>query len=335
MRKYLPIFLSALLAVLFTVYISLDTFVIARVGVVVEQGPGTPPPQPAAAETAPLPPSTIPESGAASAREPEFEAVSIMPPFTEATVFTEDSYTDQNIAIFLDTYYENSTTIHVADIHLSSPEYLKTAFAQSAYGKNVTAPTSETAASVQAILAINGDYYGVQESGYVLRNGVIYRNVGKSGQEDLVIYQDGSMEIICEDDVSAETLLEQGASQVLCFGPGLIENGEIKVTSTDEVDKAMSSNPRTAIGMLDPLHYVFVVAEGRTSESAGLSLYQLAGFMQGLGAESAYNLDGGGSSTMVFGGTVINSPTTTSGGKGHSSSSGGERSVSDIVYIGY
>ena len=277
MRKYFPIFLSALLAVLFTVYISLDTFVIARVGVVVEQGPGVPPSQPASVGTASASPSTIPESSAASVQESVLEDVSIMPPFTETVVFTENAYTDQNIAISLDTYYENDTAIHVADIHISSPEYLKTAFAQSAYGKNVTAPTSETAASVQAILAINGDYYGVQESGYVLRNGVIYRNIGKSGQEDLVIYQDGSMEIICEDDVSAETLLEQGAAQVLCFGPGLIENGEIKVTSTDEVDKAMASNPRTAIGMIDPLHYVFVVADGRTSESVGLSLYQLAG----------------------------------------------------------
>ncbi len=333
MRKYLPIFLSALLAVLFTVYISLDTFVIARVSVVVEQGPGALPLQPDAAGAVSAAPSAMPEHSAASEPETVPGDGSIMPPFTETTVFTENSYTDQNIAISLDTYHDGDTTIHVADIHISSPEYLKTAFAQSAYGKNVTAPTSEIATSVQAILAINGDYYGVQESGYVLRNGVIYRSTGKNGQEDLVIYQDGSMDVICEDDISAETLLEQGASQVLCFGPGLIENGEIAVTSTDEVDKAMTSNPRTAIGIMGPLHYVFVVADGRTSESAGLSLYQLAAFMQRLGTEIAYNLDGGGSSTMVFGGTVINSPTTTSSRKGHSSD--GERSVSDIVYIGY
>ena len=70
-----------------------------------------------------------------------------------------------------------------------------------------------------------------------------------------------------------------------------------------------------------------VVADGRTSESTGLSLYQLAEFMQGLGAATAYNLDGGGSSTMVFNGTVVNNPTT----NGNTIK---ERSVSDIVYIG-
>ena len=72
---------------------------------------------------------------------------------------------------------------------------------------------------------------------------------------------------------------------------------------------------------------VFVVADGRTSASEGLSLYQLAEFMQTLGVKTAYNLDGGGSSTMVFCGSVVNKPTTN--GKTIA-----ERSVSDIVYIG-
>ena len=79
--------------------------------------------------------------------------------------------------------------------------------------------------------------------------------------------------------------------------------------------------------MIDDLHYVFVVSDGRTDESEGLSLYQLAEFMSELGAETAYNLDGGGSSSMVFNGNVINNPTT-SGNRIK------ERSVSDIVYIG-
>ncbi len=67
-------------------------------------------------------------------------------------------------------------------------------------------------------------------------------------------------------------------------------------------------------------------ADGRTSESEGLPLYQLARVMQDLGCSEAYNLDGGGSTTMYFNGQVINNPTTT----GRSIK---ERSVSDIIYI--
>lgn len=70
------------------------------------------------------------------------------------------------------------------------------------------------------------------------------------------------------------------------------------------------------------------MSDGRTKESTGLSLRQLAALMQSLGAQIAYNLDGGGSSTMVFQGRVVNNPTT----NGRSIR---ERSVSDIVYIGY
>ena len=239
---------------------------------------------------------------------------------------SETSYEDGKISITLTEYREEDTSIYVADIVLSSPEYLKTAFAQNSYGKNVTEKTSEIAEGVNAILAINGDYYGAQEKGYVLRNGTLYRSEAEEGQEDLVIYEDGSFEIISEETITAEELLEQGAQELLSFGPALIENGTIAVTEEDEVGKAMASNPRTAIGIIDNLHYVFVVSDGRTEESEGLSLLELAEFMDGLGVKTAYNLDGGGSSTMYFNGEVINSPTT----NGRSIK---ERSVSDIVYI--
>ena len=247
-----------------------------------------------------------------------------------AEVTTENAgdsstYEDENIKISYTQYESNGTTIHVADVQLSSVEYLKTAFAQDTYGKNVTESTSDMAEANNAVLAVNGDYYGVQEKGYVIRNGVVYRD--KAGTEDvLCIYGDGSMKIIDPSTVTAQELVEQGVWQAFSFGPGLVENGGIAVSLDSEVGKAKASNPRTAIGMIDELHYVFVVSDGRTDESEGLSLYELASFMEQLGVQTAYNLDGGGSSTMVFQGEIVNNPT---GGFGDR-----EREVSDIVYIG-
>ena len=239
---------------------------------------------------------------------------------------SSDSYSDSNISISLKEYRENDTTIYVADVQVSSPEYLKTALAQGAYGRNVTEKTSEIAESAGAILAINGDYYGAQEKGYVIRNGELYRDTAISGQEDLVIYSDGSFGIINESEVTAQQLISSGAQQTLSFGPALVMNGSISVTENEEVGRATASNPRTAIGIIGENHYLFVVSDGRTSESAGLSLYELAEFMRSQGAETAYNLDGGGSSTMYFNGSIVNNPTGGMGSK--------ERSVSDIVYIG-
>ena len=241
---------------------------------------------------------------------------------------TSDSYIDENIEIKITTYREYDTDIYVADINLKSINYLKTAFANSTYGKNITDKTSSISKEVNAILSINGDYYGVQEKGYVLRNGVIYRNIKRNNAQDLVIYKNGEFEIINEDDISVEKLLEKGAYNVLSFGPSLIDNNDITVTENYEVKKTMTSNPRTAIGIIGENHYVFVVSDGRTNLSEGLSLYELAKFMKSLGVKTLYNLDGGGSSTMYFNGNVVNNPTTM--GKTIK-----ERSVSDIVYIGY
>ena len=236
------------------------------------------------------------------------------------------SYSDSNVSITLKEYREYDSAIYVADITVSDVSYLKTALASNTYGRNITDTTSNMASDNNAILAINGDYYGARQSGYVIRNGNLYRS--SSGNRDaLAIMKNGEFEFVTEGETSAETLLGNGALQVFSFGPVLLENSSISVSENDEVGMAMASNPRTAIGYLGKNHYVFVVSDGRTNESAGLSLYELAEFMQSLGVVDAYNLDGGGSSTMVFQGEVINTPTT----NGHSSE---ERAVSDILYIG-
>lgn len=243
---------------------------------------------------------------------------------------TDTSYSDWNISVTLTEKTVNETQVYVADITLSSSDYLKTALAQNSYGTNVTAKTSVTAAENNAILAVNGDYYGANSSGYVIRNGIVYRDSVRedASNGDLAIYKDGSFKIIYEDQVSADQLVQDGVVNLLAFGPSLVENGEISVDTNTEVGQAMSSNPRTAIGIIDENHYIIVVSDGRTSESKGLSLYQMAEVMKSYGVKTAYNLDGGGSSTLYFNGQVINKPTT--GGSKIS-----ERAVSDIVYIGY
>lgn len=243
---------------------------------------------------------------------------------------TDTSYSDDNIQINLETITTNNTTVYVADIQVSSAEYLKTALAQNTYGTNITAKTSETAVANNAILAINGDYYGANSTGYVIKNGILYRDTVRDNASygDLAIYADGSFEIVYEDEVTAQELIDQGVVNLLAFGPALVENGEIVVDTSTEVGRAMASNPRTAIGIIDENHYIIVVADGRTTESEGLSLYQMAEIMKEYGATTAYNLDGGGSSTLYFNGQVINNPTT----NGNTIS---ERAVSDIVYIGY
>ncbi len=247
---------------------------------------------------------------------------------TADPVVTGSSYTGSGVSITIDTIRVSDTTVYVANVQLLSAKSLQTALAQNTYGTNITQTTSAIAQENGAILAINGDFYGANKRGYVIKNGVLYRDTVRQGSdtEDLVIYADGSFAIVDETEVSAQELIDSGVVQLFAFGPALVENGEIAVSSGEEVGRAKSSNPRTAIGIVDELHYILVVADGRTNESEGLSLYDLAQVMQQYGCVTAYNLDGGGSSTMVFNGEVINNPTT-------SGSNISQRAVSDIVYI--
>lgn len=236
------------------------------------------------------------------------------------------TYSDSKSKITVTQYRAYDSNIYVADVEVTDGTSILSAFANNTYGRNITDTTSDMAEENNAVLAINGDYYGARQSGYVIRNGVAYRNQGNNG-EDMVISKDGTLSFISESETTTDSLIQKGAWQVLSFGPVLVENGQIAVTENDEVGKAMVSNPRTAIGTVSKNHYLFVVSDGRTSESEGLSLYELASFMQSLGATNVYNLDGGGSSTMVFQGEVVNNPTT----NGNKIS---ERAVSDILYIG-
>jgi exopolysaccharide biosynthesis protein len=246
-------------------------------------------------------------------------------------VVTEDSYDDGNIMIQIRTKRVADTTVYIADVKLADPTILKAGLAGDAFGRNLAEVTSSIAERNGAVFAINGDYYGFREKGYVLRNGYLYRSASNTRYpygEDLVIWEDGAFEIVNEADVTAEELADRGAQQIFSFGPALVIDGEVGVIEGEEVERAQITNPRTAIGILEPLHYLMVVSDGRTTESRGLSLFRLAELMRDEGCETAYNLDGGGSSTIWFNGKVLNKPTTYGDVIA-------ERTISDIVYIGY
>ena len=200
-------------------------------------------------------------------------------------IYTDNSYQDDNISINITTQVYDNTTVYIANVVLSNAGYLKTALADDTFGTNITEKTSTQAESKNAILAVNGDFYGADKKGYVIKNGVIYRDSVRDDSEynDLAVYADGSFEIINEENISAQQLVDNGVVQLFAFGPALVENGQIVVDENTEVGKAMASNPRTAIGIID----------------------ELAQFMKSYGCEVAYNLDGGGSSTMYFNGQVI------------------------------
>jgi exopolysaccharide biosynthesis protein len=250
---------------------------------------------------------------------------------TEAVV-TDTSYTDSDTSITISQVTTGSgsdtVTYYVADVVVDDATQLRSAFAKDQFGENITETTSAIAAENDAIFAINGDYYGFRSTGIEIRNGVVYRDEGV--REGLAFYTDGHVEVYDETATTAEELLAAGVWNTLSFGPAIVEDGGVvDGIESVEVDTNVGNHsiqgeqPRTAVGIISENHYVFVVVDGRDEGySRGVTLTELADIMIGLGATTAYNLDGGGSSTMYFDGTVVNQP-----------SNGGERGTSDILYV--
>ena len=279
--------------------------------------------------------------------------------FTPTKEFVERKhYSDPDIYIDITTHRDkdDTTTYYVADIRIKSLGYFRTALAKDTFAmrNSPTERTSDICNRKKGILAINGDTYGSQEGGYVIRNGNLkenqYRSVknldrSKSGKaDDLIIKKDGTFEIIDEHTTSFEEVVNKNPFHVFSFGPALVTKNQITVDGNDEVGTAMGANKnqRCGVGIISPGHYVFVVCDARMQSSYGLSLYNFAVIMQELHCETAYNLDGGGSATMYLEdgtgnanklGHLVNYP--------HQSTQGlpsnprmQQREVSDIVYIG-
>lgn len=248
---------------------------------------------------------------------------------SENAAVTSNSYKNENVSIKIEKVEKNNVVFYVADVILSDVSYLKTAFAKGTYGKNITEYTSQMAEDNNAVFAINGDYYGFRDNGLVIRNSTLYRDVARNSpyNEALAICADGQLKIIKEGEKTGEEYLKDGIVQTFSFGPTLVENGKAVDSNIlrEKSSVSTSSNPRTAIGQIAPLHYIFIVVDGRTQASRGMSLSDLAQELEDRGCTVAYNLDGGGSSTMYFNGEVINNPTD--------GRHDGERKISDIIYI--
>ena len=251
---------------------------------------------------------------------------------TEYTA-TENSYTSDTTSITVSKVTTGSgadtVTYYVADVQLKAGTLLQAGLADG-FQQGKVDYTSSMAEAGGAILAVNGDYCTARDTGIIIRNGVLY--LDSPTRMGLALYKDGTMKVYDEREVTADQLLADGVYNTYSFGPVLLDNGtipagldETEVEDVGEEHTILGTQPRTAVGIVDANHYVFVVVDGRSSGySRGVTLTELAQILKDLGCTTAYNLDGGGSSAMYFNGALVNNPL----GRDK------ERGVSDILYVG-
>ena len=160
-----------------------------------------------------------------------------------------------------------------------------------------------------ALIAINasGVYttYGNRNTGTSIKDGKVYykgRSIDKGG--GLIGFTKDNVLMLTKK--SAEEAIKDGMDRAVEFGPFLVVNGE---ASTFKGNGGWGVANRTAIGQRQDGIVLFVVIDGRSSKSVGISMAELTELFVRYKAYNAANLDGGGSSALW----ARKSPTDSSG----------------------
>ncbi len=160
------------------------------------------------------------------------------------------------------------------------------------------------------VFAVNGDYYPYRvEKGNTVGNiirdyKVLYnmnnnKNPGFPPLDTMAIHEDGSISVHKVKSISADELLAKGdVRDALSFGPYLADDGELRIY---DGKNASLQEPRCAVGMVEPGHFIFVDCEGRVPNGPkGLTVNQIGMLLYGEGCNETFMLDGGSTSVMIF-----------------------------------
>lgn len=206
----------------------------------------------------------------------------------------------------------------------------------------VRVDATETAKKHNVVFAMNTDYYTYRvavnnnrHTGVVIRDGrILYDDPYTEKQvtnsmfpnlDMLAFMPDGSLKVYHSWEKTAQEFIDEGVQTVYSFGPYLLLDGKVSERAYANNE---NKNPRCAIGMVEPGHYVAIMCEGRLKRSAGVTISYLAKMMRAKGCQVAFNMDGGQTAVMVFMGKQLNQIGAYDGGKTNS------RPTSEVLGFG-
>lgn len=237
-----------------------------------------------------------------------------------AANYTENGYRDDTIIVELEQKRMYDSDVFIAYVKIATPSQLRTAVAGQKIGSSSTNHTSTICQNYNGIVAINGDYFTKTKAGYIVRMGETYREKTSANMDLLLIDELGDFHICLHGHDVQENSMDKIINGFF-FGPALVVDGEVQEIPENYQFDPHQKNPRAGIAQLGTLTYALVAVNGRTDQSAGVTLAEFADIMGQLGAKQAYNLDGGNSATLAFNGEVYNDKPQA------------ERAVTDIIYF--
>lgn len=255
-------------------------------------------------------------------------------------------YVSQTSKVIIQRKYDATQplTWFEADLYgdLDAGEMLRTVQNDPEKMGKVRVDATETAKKHNVVFAMNTDYYTYRvavnnnrHTGIVIRDGrILYDDPYTEKQvtnsmfpnlDMLAFMPDGSLKVYHSWEKTAQEFIDEGVQTVYSFGPYLLLDGKVSERAYANNE---NKNPRCAIGMVEPGHYVAIMCEGRLKRSAGVTISYLAKMMRAKGCQVAFNMDGGQTAVMIFMGKQLNQIGAYDGGKTNS------RPTSEVLGFG-
>ena len=249
------------------------------------------------------------------------------------TYYEDDTITVRTEYATVQPAYKNKAVpCSITYVKVADASQVRSAMSNDDYNKRAYVSAESMAAHVNAVVAVNGDYFKYHyKVGYVVRQGVEYRD-SLNGKRDLLLIDEKGDFHWVEAATSASTkdyIAQSGIRVINSFtlGPVLVADGEARVIKETIVASSGEfqwcyPQQRVAVLQTGDLEYAVVETYGKTDSSQGLTLQEFADLIAYLFPDCrlAYNLDGGGSTNVVVNGARVHTTP-------------GHREISDILYF--
>ncbi len=235
-------------------------------------------------------------------------------------------YCDETILVIAWKEAINNSACSFVEVKIAHGSQLRRALSDNTYGSSVYMYPTQMAQNANAVVAINGDFYGHRSCGITIYQRQLYRFNPRS-LESCFFTASGDMifthvgELNTEDEVK-KFVQDNDIVFSVSFGPILVENGEKKTTNTYLVGEVDIHYSRAAIGQVDKLHYLLMSINEEGVYKNRVTINQAADLIYAKGVPNAYALDGGQTATIVMNGETFNRPDW-----------GNERIMTDIIYF--
>lgn len=238
---------------------------------------------------------------------------------------TVQYYLDDTIFTIVWKEAHHSCVYTFSETKIAHPSQFRRFLAGDAYGTSQQFLTTEMSASVNAVTAASGDFYGYRKIGTVVYRGEVCRE--DNALDLCMVDSQGNLNFLYAGQAPQGEELRKYIEDneirfSISFGPVLIDKGVVKENKDYPVGEIIYYFSRAALCQMDELHYLVATANIEKGYPVFPNLSEFAAVIAKTGCPMAYTLDGGQTATITINDQLVNQV-----------SYGSQRRISDIIYF--